>query len=151
MSTIVQQVAHTGITVADLDRSLAFWNGALGFEVLFRARAAGHFAETVSGVPGANIEIAMLRGGGAHIELVHYVEPGESEICRPRPCDVGSWHVAFMVDDIDGFLEGLTEHGFEPVNPPATIESGPRAGGKAVYARDPDGTMIELIQPPPEN
>ena len=148
MSTIVRQVGHTGITVADLERSLEFWHGALGFELLFRARATGTFAETVSGVPGASIEIAMLRGGGVQIELVHYRKPDDGQVIRPRPNDVGSWHLAFMVDDIDGFLDGLKVHGFEPVHGVACIEDGPRAGGKAAYARDPDGTMVELIQPP---
>jgi catechol 2,3-dioxygenase-like lactoylglutathione lyase family enzyme len=142
------RLAHTGITVADLDRSLAFWNGALGFEILFRVEADGAFAETATGVPGAELRLAMLDAQGHNIELIEYVAPAERHVMKPRPCDVGSWHVAFMVDDLDEVLSVLESHGFRAVNSPAVIESGPRTGGKAVYTHDPDGTTIELIQPP---
>ncbi|MFF3372228.1 VOC family protein [Streptomyces sp. NPDC002680] len=142
------RLAHTGITVADLDRSLAFWNGALGFDVLFRAEADGVFAARATGVPGADLRVAMLDGHGHSIELIEYVGPVERHVLRPRPCDVGSWHVAFMVDDLDQVLSVLESHGFHAVGPAAVIESGPRAGGKAVYTHDPDGTTVELIQPP---
>jgi lactoylglutathione lyase len=142
------QLAHTGITVADLDRSLAFWNGALGLDVLFRVEAHGAFAATATGVPGADLRVAMLGGHGHTIELIEYVGPPERHVVKPRPCDVGSWHLAFMVDDLDQVLSVLASHGFRAVGPPAVIESGPRAGGLAVYTHDPDGTTVELIQPP---
>jgi catechol 2,3-dioxygenase-like lactoylglutathione lyase family enzyme len=142
------RLAHTGITVTDLERSLAFWSGTLGFEVLFRAEAQGAFAETATGVPGADLRIAMLGGYGHNIELIEYTRPAERQTLKPRPCDVGSWHLAFMVDDLDEVLPVLESHGFQAVNPPAVIESGPRTGGKAVYTHDPDGTTVELIQPP---
>jgi catechol 2,3-dioxygenase-like lactoylglutathione lyase family enzyme len=148
MTLPILHVAHTGITVADLERSLAFWNGALGFEILFKVEARGSFAETTTGVPNADIRIAMLRGYGHDVELIEYVRPEERQVMRPRPCDVGSWHLALMVDDIDEILSVMQSNGFRAVNAPAVIESGPRAGGKAVYTHDPDGTTIELIQPP---
>jgi catechol 2,3-dioxygenase-like lactoylglutathione lyase family enzyme len=90
----------------------------------------------------------MVGGYGHNIELVEYVAPDARQVLKPRPCDVGSWHVALMVDDIEDALHALRAHGFDAANPPAVIESGPRKGGKAVYARDPDGTTVELIQPP---
>jgi catechol 2,3-dioxygenase-like lactoylglutathione lyase family enzyme len=145
---MILRVAHTGITVTDLERSLAFWSGALGFEILFRVDAGGAFAETATGVPGAEVRIAMLRGYGHDVELIEYLQPAERTRMKPRPCDVGSWHLALMVDDIDEALALLDAHGFRAANEPAVIESGPRAGGKAIYTHDPDGTAIELIEPP---
>lgn len=142
------RLAHTGITVTDLDRSLAFWHGALGFEILFRVEAGGTFAETATGVPGADLRVAMLDCQGHSVELIEYAAPADRDVLKPRPCDVGSWHVAFMVEDLDEVLSVLASHGFRAVGPPAVIESGPRAGGKAVYTHDPDGTTVELIQPP---
>lgn len=149
MALAVNQIAHTGITVADLDRSLEFWNGALGFEILVRSSASGPPAESVSGVQGARIELAMVRGGGHTLELLQYVAPDDRKVFRPRSCDVGSWHLALMVDDMDEVLSGLAAHGFEPLNAPSVIETGAQAGRKSVYTRDPDGMTIELIQPAP--
>lgn len=151
MALVSQQVSHTGITVADLDRSLEFWSGALGFEVLSRSVASGPHAENVSGVPGAVIKVAMVRGGGHTLELLQYLQPADRQTFRPRSCDVGSWHMALLIDDMQQHLAALAEHGFHPLNPPMAIESGPRAGGQTVYTRDPDGTTIELIQPPRAN
>lgn len=143
------QVRHTGITVADLDRSLAFWCDALGFEVLSRSTASGPAVGAVPGVPGAKIEIAMVRGGGHTVELLQYIEPGDRQTVRPRSCDVGSWHLALFVEDMDAALAALADHGFQPLNPPVVMETGAQAGRKSVYARDSDGTTIELTQPGP--
>lgn len=149
MASVLKRVGHTGITVANLERSLAFWVGALGFELEFHIDVTGPLAEVVTGVPGAHIDLAMVRGGGHSIELLHYVTPDDRQTFRPRSCDVGSWHIAFLVDDLDAILAAMSEHGFAPLSSPVEIAMGPRAGGKAVYTRDPDGTTIELIQPPP--
>lgn len=148
MTPPIRAVAHTGVTVADVDRSIDFWHGALGFEVLFRVEAHGSFAADTTGVPGADIRVAMVSGYGHNIELNQYVGPVDRQAFKPRPCDLGSWHVALMVDDLDEVLATLEAHGFKAVNPPVVIETGPRAGGKAIYTHDPDGTTIELIQPP---
>ena len=51
---------HTGITVSDIERSLAFWRDVLGFELSHRAHQKGELAEQITGVFGA--EILMERG-----------------------------------------------------------------------------------------
>ena len=49
---------HVGITVSDLDRSLAFYRGLLGLHI--EARAVDVAAEDVTGIPGALCSIADL-------------------------------------------------------------------------------------------
>lgn len=105
MGFTVQAVDHTGITVTDLERSLAFWRDVLGFELSHRAQLSGEFAAGVTGVPGADIAIAVVTAPGGHrIELLQYHQPAERAHLRPRPCDVGSVHLALRVDDIDAVL-----------------------------------------------
>jgi len=79
---------HTGITVANLERSLAFWQGVLGFELSHRAHHTGDLASEVTGVPGAEILLAVLRGYGHKIELLEYLAPSDRKHVDLRPCDV---------------------------------------------------------------
>ena len=139
---------HTGITVRDIDASLAFFEGVLGFKLQYRARRTGSFAEEVTGVPEAEIEIALLLAPGHHIELLQYISPGDRHHLRPRACDLGSVHLAFEVDDLDAALAHIAAHKWAAVGAPQTIAGGARRGTRVVYVRDPDGTTLELMQPP---
>ena len=52
-------------------------------------------------------------------------------------------HVAFGVDDLDGTLARLKEHGIEPERPPYSLREG---GSRLCFVNDPDGYRIELIE-----
>lgn len=139
---------HTGFTVSNLERSLAFWRDVLGFELSHRAHHTGQLASEVTGVPGAEILLAVLKAPGHRIELLEYLGPSDRQRFAPRSCDVGSVHVALTVDNLDAVLERIAEHGWRPPGAPQTLQSGPNAGKRVVYVRDPDGTTIELMQQP---
>lgn len=53
-----------------------------------------------------------------------------------------------MVDDIDQVIENVRAAGVEPVGPIPTVQGGPRPGLRAIYARDPDGVVLEFMQAP---
>lgn len=138
---------HTGITVTDIEKSLAFWRDVLGFELSHRAHHTGALASEVTGVPGAEILIAVLKGYGHKIELLQYLAPADRQPMQPRPCDVGSVHVAFTVDNLEAVLNAIAASGWKPPGKPQTLSSGPNSGKRVVYVRDPDGTTIEFMQP----
>jgi glyoxylase I family protein len=148
MSFRILAADHTGITVSNLKRSLAFWRDVLGFELSHRAHHAGDLASEVTGVPGAEILIAVLKGYGHKIELLEYLAPTDRKRIEAWPCDVGSVHVAFTVDDLDAVLSAVAASGWRPAGKPQTLKSGPNAGKRVIYVRDPDGTTIEFMQPP---
>lgn len=137
---------HTSFTVSDLDRSVAFFHHALGFEVTSKAPRDPKAIQQITGVDGAEVMIAYVRAPGHSIELVQYLNPDDRGNLRPRPCDVGFAHVAFDVDDVDAALAAAEPHGVRPIAPPLTVDAGPNAGKRVVYARDPDGITIEFIQ-----
>ena len=141
---------HTGITVANLDRSLAFWQGVLGFQLSHRAHHTGDLASEVTGVPGAEILLAVLKGYGHKIELLEYLAPSDRKHVDLRPCDVGSVHVALTIDNLDAVLSAIAASHWKAAGKPQTLESGPNAGKRVIYVRDPDGTTIEFMQPPPD-
>jgi glyoxylase I family protein len=139
---------HTGITVANLERSLAFWRDVLGFEFSHRTHHTGDLAGEVTGVPGAELTLAVLKAPGHKIELLEYHAPADRTRANLRPCDIGSVHVAFTVDNLDAVLERIAASGWKATGHPQTLQSGPNAGKRVVYVRDPDGTTIEFMQPP---
>ena len=143
---------HTGITVSNLERSLAFWRDVLGFELSHTAHQTGELAREITGVAGAEIKLAVLRAPGGHkIELLEYLAPPDRrKLVDLRPCDVRSVHVALLVDDLDAALKSIAASGWKSAGKPQTLTTGPNAGKRVVYVRDPDGTTIEFMQPPPE-
>jgi catechol 2,3-dioxygenase-like lactoylglutathione lyase family enzyme len=141
---------HTGLTVANIERSLAFWQDVLGFELSHRAHHTGDLASEVTGVPGADISLAVLKAHGHKIELLEYRTPSDRKRVELRPCDVGSVHVALTVDNLDAVLSAIALSGWKAVGKPQTLKTGPNSGKRVVYVRDPDGTTIEFMQPPPD-
>ena len=141
---------HTGITVSNLERSLAFWRDVLGFELSHRAHQKGDLAAEITGVPGAEIQLAVLKTPTGHkIELLEYLAPADHTHLEPRPCDIGSVHIALTVDDLDAVLGAIAPFGWKVAGEPQTLALGPNTGRRVVYVRDPDGTTIEFMQPPP--
>jgi len=139
---------HTGITVSNLERSLAFWRDILGFELSHTAHQTGELAREITGVAGAELKLAVLKAPSGHkIELLEYLAPPErTKHADLRPCDVGAVHVALLVDDLDAVLEKILASGWKAAGRPQTLKSGPNAGKRVVYVRDPDGTTIEFMQ-----
>src|SRR5437016_14306846 len=139
---------HTGITVSNLERALAFWRDVLGFELSHTAHQMGEMAEQITGVAGAEIKLAVVKAPGGHkIELLEYLAPNDRKYFDLRPCDVGSVHVAFTVDNLDAILAMIAASGWKAAGKPQTLTAGPNAGKRVVYVRDPDGTTIEFMQP----
>ena len=139
---------HTGFTVANLERSVAFWRDVLGFELSHRTHQTGELASEITGVPGAEISLAVLKGYGHKIELLEYLAPRDRKHSDVRPCDIGHVHVALLVDDLDAVLNKIAASGWKTAGKPQTLKTGPNAGKRVVYARDPDGTTIEFMQLP---
>ena len=142
---------HTGITVSNLERSLGFWRDVLGFEFSHSAHQRGERPEQITGVKGADLKLAVFKTPSGHkIELLEYFAPPDrKKDVDLRPCDLGHVHVALVVDDLDAVLEKIAASGWKAAGKPQTLTSGPNAGKRVVYVRDPDGTTIEFMQMPP--
>ena len=147
----VTGIHHTSFTVADLDRSLAFFRDRLGLEVMFVREIRADYFGAIVGLPGCVVKAALLRLPGAehHVELFQYLTPPTlAATQRLRPCDAGSNHLAFLVTDLPQLCRDLKSHDVELLSDPVAITSGPNTGASAVYLRDPNGILIELFQPP---
>ena len=144
----IRDIDHVVYRVVDLEKVAAFWRDVLGFKLSHRPHQTGKLAAEVTGVPGAEISIAVLRGYGHKIELLEYSAPADQKRLIPRPCDIGSVHVALLVDNLDAVLDIIAKSGWQAAGQPQTLTAGPNAGKRVVYVRDPDGTTIEFMQVP---
>ncbi len=136
---------HTGLTVSNLERTLAYFCKALGFEVTSVAPRDPAAIQAITGVAGAEVMIAYVRGIGHSFELIEYTAPVDCSSVFPRPCDTGFAHLAFDVEGIDELIDRLSQYGVLPIASPLVVGGGPNIGKKAVYLRDWDGITIELI------
>jgi glyoxylase I family protein len=141
-------LGHTGITVSNIERSISFYREVLGFEVGERVRVSGEMFEKVTGVPGAEIDVAFVRAPGYFFELLCYVKPEDRARSKLRACDPGFMHVAFKVHCLDDLVASIKAHGFEPLSAVQTVPDGPAKGLRVIYARDPDGVVLEFIEEP---
>jgi catechol 2,3-dioxygenase-like lactoylglutathione lyase family enzyme len=150
MSFRIIAADHTGITVSNLERALEFWQNVLGFEFSHRAHQTSEMAGEITGVASAEIKLAVVKAPGGHkIELLEYLSPPDRKRhVDLRPCDVGSVHVALTVDNLDAVLQKIAASGWKAAGKPQTLKSGPNAGKRVVYVRDPDGTTVEFMQLP---
>jgi catechol 2,3-dioxygenase-like lactoylglutathione lyase family enzyme len=113
--------------VDDVDASIGFYTGLLGFELGFSAAPA--FAEVVR--RGLRLLLA-----GPDSSAGRAMPDGR----RPHP---GGWNrIHFVVDDIAGEVQRLRDAGVPFRN---DIITGP--GGRQIVLDDPSGNPIELFQP----
>lgn len=148
MSGNILGVAHTGITVSNLDRACAFFRDVLGATISDRIDASGSVFSRITGVSGASIRIANANLAGHGIELLEYVEPAKKRSANLRPCDPGHMHLALKTDSgINEIAERLRSGGFEPVG--SVQEVVEHGGVKAIYTVGFDNIVIELMYVPP--
>jgi catechol 2,3-dioxygenase-like lactoylglutathione lyase family enzyme len=150
----VERVAMIGFTVADMDRSVAFYTDVLSFEKVADFRVNGPSYDALEGVFGANMRIVHLQLGEQIVELTQYVSPpGGRPIPVPsRSNDLWFEHMAIVVSDMDQAFGVLQRHRVQQISPePQTIPPSnvPAAGIKALKFRDPDNHDLELLWFPP--
>ncbi|MFB4271910.1 VOC family protein [Nonomuraea sp. GTA35] len=147
-------VWHFSFTVADLDRSVAFYRDLLGFTLVHRQEQDNDYTRRLVGYPDAVLRVAQLavpgqpRGLSTHdLELVEYVQP-RGEARDPARHLPGAAHLALTVEDARAEHTRLAAAGVRFVNPPEEITAGVNKGGYACYFLDPDEITLELVQPP---
>jgi len=146
---LVEAVGAIGITVGDLERSIAFYRDVLAFSVAEQGEDSGPALEQLTCVPGAHVRSARLRLGEQAIVLTQFLSP------RGRPVPAGGHsndrsfqHVAIVVADMDRAYQHLRQHrvGFvssAPQTLPAWNKGAARI--RAFYFADPDDHTLEVI------
>ena len=140
--------AHTNIVAKDAKTLIDFYKTVLGCESIGETRdLRGEWLDTLTGLSGAHItgEHLLLPGcGGCRVtlEIFQYDERADDlprEINRP-----GIAHLAFAVDDVERTLAEVTGAGGGAVGGRIVNRYPDGRTLDAVYARDPEGNILEL-------
>jgi catechol 2,3-dioxygenase-like lactoylglutathione lyase family enzyme len=149
-----RNVHHVGVTVSDLDESVAFFVDCIGCECLYRKGPFGDpdgdsMTRRLGVHADATARLAMLRCGPAtNIELFEWDSP-DQDTQPPRNSDVGAMHIGLQVDDIETAMEALEARDeVELLEGPRTNTDGPTAGLTYVFCRTPWGFQLELLDVP---
>jgi lactoylglutathione lyase len=118
-----KRIDHVAIHVADLDRSVNFYEKHFGFKHYFQHAA------------GSGAQIAYLKLGDTVLELTHHSDGA-----------MVGFHFCLETDNFDETVEQLQQTGVKLVRPPHdTAAREPRENGwRRVVFAGPDGEQIEL-------
>ena len=145
---MIRGVHHVSITTPDIDRLARFYVEAFGFEEISRGgwESGNALTDAIVGLRDSAASSAFLRAGNVLIEMFEYHAPEGKPNESARPVnDAGYTHFCLDVVDIDAEVERLTGLGmtFHAPVPQATEMGGTM---RAMYGRDIDGNIIELIE-----
>lgn len=115
---------HLVLTVASIERTVAFYTRALGM------------THEVFGPDGRS----ALRFGPHKINLHQSDNMFAPRADHPMP---GSGDICLLVDDFDGIEEQLVANDV-PILVPPSERMGARGTLRSIYLRDPDGNLVEL-------
>ena len=139
-------VNHVGLTVSDLQASIAFYRDVVGMTLwdVGTRRVGGPWFDTLTGNEGADIEVAQLELGSVCLQLVlyHAGGGGRSETGHDR---VGDVHLCITVDDVEARHRRIEASGRHR---PTEIVDIMDTGIRSFYVEDPDGLPVELLQMP---
>ena len=130
---------HVGQCVTDLERSKRFYCELLGFvderEISPPDESS---AQLMSLAPPLAMTAAYLVRDGLVLELLHFAAAGQTQPFRQRTMnEPGLTHLSLSVDDIDDVCARVPQYGGEVIAA-SNI-------GAAVFVRDPDGQLVELL------
>src|SRR5260370_16136233 len=138
---------HTGLQVADLERSLAFYRDVLGFELVFAWNPQAPYIGELVGYPDVDLHAAVVKPPNSEVflELLEYRNVEKTPV-DPRNANPGTAHTAYYVDDLGGRDATLAAKGVKSVSPPVPPTIEPNAGGRAVDMIQPDRFRAQLTQ-----
>jgi catechol 2,3-dioxygenase-like lactoylglutathione lyase family enzyme len=125
--------------VSDLERAKRFYIDGLGFTLEREIQPPDEgSAQLMSLTPPVGLTAAYLLRDGLVLELLYYAAPGQTQPFRPRAMnEPGLTHISLAVDDIDAACARVVEFGGDVI---ASSNI-----GAAVFVRDPDGQLVELL------
>lgn len=143
------RLKHISLTARDADRLAAFYRETFGFEDRRPPkRLSGEAVSRGNGLPSTEIYAIWLNVTGQDDPFLEIMEYSET-ISRPWPAvnELGYGHVALEVHDLTAVVENVLHFGGSLQGEITNFGTGEKPL-LIVYARDPEGNILELEQAP---
>ena len=146
----IRGLVHVNINCSDFDRSREFYE-ALGFELFLDAPETNTAeVQAAVGLPAYRLRGGLMRLRSAKfpvvLDLLEWREPSDADPPYARLNHLGIARVAFYSSDLDAVVSVLRARGVEIIAEPATVVWEDRPSSRFVCFKDPDGTVLELVQ-----
>jgi catechol 2,3-dioxygenase-like lactoylglutathione lyase family enzyme len=151
---------HFGISVRDLDRSIAFYRALTGQQPAMSGTWSSTGLGSASGIGGnsrsrrATIRWATFHINNVNIDLLQVKKEEEPDLSLARHSlgELGAMHACFEVEDLEPVFKRMQDAGINfhgPFHRISRDEDGAEEGvGTIVASFDgPDGERLELIAP----
>ncbi|MFC4311622.1 VOC family protein [Steroidobacter flavus] len=140
---MVKAVHHVGMSTADLERCIHFYRDLIGMELLSESQTEGEATyDALLGLQNVKARSAMLGIGSMRLELWEFEHPAGKSLQPMLPVNIPRiTHLCFEVEDIQSDYQRLKEAGVRFHCPPQSF-----GGAEAVYGRDPEDNIFELVQ-----
>jgi predicted enzyme related to lactoylglutathione lyase len=139
---------HTNLIARDWKKLVRFYREVFGCEPKGPERdISAQWLDKVNAVPNARLRGVHLRlpgydDAGPTLEIFSYDQMIERGVPQSNECGFG--HIAFAVDDVDKALQAVIAAGGGSVGEIATADVNGVGRLRVVYARDPEGNIVEL-------
>ncbi|MBI2906036.1 MAG: VOC family protein [Chloroflexi bacterium] len=141
---MLTRFAYHGLTVADLDRSVAFYRDLLHMPLEKTYQVAGEDLERATGYSGAHIRVALLRNQGRLLKLTEFLSPQGNKKLKIRINDAGASHLTVQVENVHKAYEELLAKGVKFMSQPVRANPVARPDRYFTYMLDPDGIILQL-------
>ncbi len=149
---MISSIIHVGVTVSDMDRSIAFYRDVLGLAFQGELTMEGPETDRLFAKAGCKARVAYLNGSNElqvpPVELIQF-ESEQAERVQADLFKTSISEICFLTDDLEREYARLAEQGVEFLSEPQDFDFTASGFGKsrAVYFKDPDGIILELMQP----
>ena len=148
----VSGMIHVNINCSNFERSRSFYE-TLGFRVVWQVPPTNSREVAAAvGMPPYKVNGALMALEGSEhpvvIDLLEWQSPHDDSPPYAHLYHYGLARLALSTSDMDADLATLESMGVELVGPPArVVVNGVPRGGRFVCFKDPDGTILELVEP----
>ena len=136
------ELFHVGLTVKNLERSLAFYRDVVGMKEGERLAVKSKAFDTLTNNPGAQLKVAHLTAGPFMLQLIEYAAAGGITLDLHHN-NVGSPHMSFYVPDIEAKYREVQQRGEVKITS-GLVQIAPTM--RSFYTEDPDGVPVEFLQ-----
>jgi catechol 2,3-dioxygenase-like lactoylglutathione lyase family enzyme len=136
------QLFHVGLTVKNLERSLAFYRDVAEMTEGEHLEVRSKAFDTLTNNPNAGLKVAHLTAGAFMLQLIEYTAAGGSTLDLHHN-NVGSPHMSFYVPDVEAKYKEVQRRGDVKITSDL-IQIAPNM--RSFYTEDPDGLPVEFLQ-----